>query len=201
MRTPSFYTVFLVKAIALVALLLPLGELQAEENEEWSVCAYWGKWSNNRIGEILQGKRIIRRSYVWAVGVARPVYQFSDDLLLEAELNIATHSGKQNHFEFNAAANLRWLRFPWDRHVNTTAAFGLGPSYAHKDPAIEVSYTRRDPSKLLVFMPVEITFGPPERYEKSWDVMLRIHHRSGAFGLVSNAKGSNFITTGLRWRF
>lgn len=202
MVTTSFYTVFCIGALALLALLHSPGEAHAEERErEWSVCVYRGKWSNNRIGEILQGRRVIRSSYIWAAGIARPVYRFSEDLLLEAELNIATHAGMQSHSEFNAAVNLRWLRFPWDRHVNSTASFGLGPSYAHERPPIETSHTRHTPARLLVFMPVEMTFAPPERKDSSWEVLCRIHHRSGAYGVVSNAKGSNFIAAGLRWRF
>ncbi len=182
-------------------MLLPSTAVFAGGSEyRWSVFAYGGKWSNNRIGEILQGRTRLRSSYVWAAGVSRTVHELSDDLLMEAELTAARHTGLQDHFELNAALNLRWLRFPWDRYVDSTLSYGLGPSYAFRRPPIEVR-SDRGPTHILVFMPVELTFAPPKEYDMPWEVLIRIHHRSGAYGVVSDARGSNFITGGLRYRF
>lgn len=184
-------------------LLSPPQKAWAEKSHpSWSVFAYGGQWTANRIGEILQAQTKFRSSYVWAVGASRTVYEIGDFLLLEFEVNTARHTGRQNHSEVNAAFALRWHRFPWDQYVNTSLAYGLGPSYAFRRPPIEQrSNHDPDPSRLLVFMPVEVTFGPPEKYQIPLEVLLRVHHRSGAFGVVSDARGSNFITSGLRFRF
>ena|GEM_PF-369805 len=175
----------------------------AEKNPSpWSVFAYGGPWTKTNLGEIVQAKTDFKNSFVWAVGGSRTLYNLNEFFLLEAEVNTARHTGRQDHFELNAAVNLRLHRFPWDRYVNTSLAYGLGPSYAFTRPPIEQRRASDPvPSHLLVFMPVEVTFAPPDKYQLPWEVLVRVHHRSGAFGAVSNAKGSNFIVTGLRYRF
>jgi hypothetical protein len=46
---------------------------------------------------------------------------------------------------------------------------------------------------------VEIEAGPPAG---RWSGFLRIHHRSGAFGLYGDVRGgSNFVGLGARYRF
>jgi hypothetical protein len=48
-------------------------------------------------------------------------------------------------------------------------------------------------------MAFEIDFG---RSDSKWSVPVRIHHRSGVYGLIAPRKvGSNFITIGLRRDF
>ncbi len=143
---------------------------------------------------------------VWSfaiVGIALLVHIYIGMLDVNrpgVEANAAFHAGLQRHPEVSAALLIRWHRFPWDRYVNTTVAFGLGPSYAFRTPRVE-EHPRRPASRLLVFMPVEITFAPPQDRDPSWELLLRVHHRSGAFRLVSDARGSNFVSTGVRYRF
>jgi hypothetical protein len=36
---------------------------------------------------------------------------------------------------------------------------------------------------------------------RNWSVFARIHHRSGIFGLLSDARGSNFVGLGVRLRY
>ncbi len=183
------------------AALAPVSKAMAEgDGYQWSVFAYGGKWSNNRIGEIVRFNTRLRRSYVWGMGFSHNLHDITDDLEVEVELNAARHTGLQNHFELNAAVNLRWRGFPWERYINTSISYGLGPSYAFRRPPIETR-SDRGPTHVLVFMPVEITFAPPSEKRPPWEALLRIHHRSGAYGIVSDARGSNFITGGLRYRF
>lgn len=183
-----------------------LAQLHAREasagNHErrWSFFAYGGKWSDNSITQIVRLKTRMRNSWVWAAGVSRRVHEIAEGFLVEAEMNVARHTGFQNHFELNAAANLRWQRFPWNRYVKTSISYGLGPSYAFTKPPIE-ERPGRDHTHVHVFMPVEITLAPPERHNRSWAAVLRVHHRSGAFGVVNDATGSNFIAGGLRRYF
>jgi hypothetical protein len=50
------------------------------------------------------------------------------------------------------------------------------------------------------FFSPEITLALPDRPEV--ELLLRLHHRSGVFGLVSDAwGGAQYATIGLRWRF
>jgi len=174
---------------------------ETNENSPWSIFLYGGRWSSNRIGEIIQGRTEFAASNVYAIGLARTLRHLTRDLILEGEKNIALHSGKQSHPEVNATLSLRYKSFPWDDWINTSLAYGLGVSYAFSPPAVEEK-PDKSPSRILIFMPVELTFAPsPRTTQSTWESFLRIHHRSGAYGVVSDARGSNFITGGVRYRF
>ncbi len=45
---------------------------------------------------------------------------------------------------------------------------------------------------------MELDIGP---LDKNWSALIRIHHRSGAFGLVADEGGSNALVIGLKQRF
>ncbi len=169
-------------------------------DRKYSVFAYVGEYHHRHIHQILTGDTKSGNTYVWSLAATRHIYDISEDLSLELEVNTAYHTRKQHHWEINSSLNLRWHSFPWDEYVNTSFAYGLGPSYAFKKPFVE---EREDthPSHLLVFMPVELTFTAPDKYDATWESFVRIHHRSGAWGVVSNSKGSNFISAGIRYRF
>ncbi len=184
-----------------VLSLFPVKKIFAETDEPlWSVFVYGGKWSDNPIAHIIRFETEFENSYVWAAGISRNIYDITDFLVIEAELGTARHTGLQDHCEFNAALNLRLHRFPWDDYIKTSLAYGLGPSYATSRPPIE-NTTDRGPAHILVFMPVEVAFGPPGKSNSPLEFIIRVHHRSGAYGIVSTAKGSNFVTAGFRYRF
>jgi hypothetical protein len=172
----------------------------AGRERKTAVFVYAARWTDNRWGDIVRLQTEFEDSYLGTVGMSRILHRFSEDLLLEAEVNLTRHWGEQDHLEVNAAANLRWSRFPWDRWVDTSFAYGLGPSYAFAYPVLE-ELPGRPASRGLVFMVTELTFAPPRDRGASWEGLLRIHHRSGAFDLVSEASGSNFIATGIRFRY
>ncbi len=189
----------------LTLLIFFLPSLQAGSHRcDWSVFAYGGSWTDTRIGQIFQFKTDMQNSHVWVGGLSRHITDITDDLLLEGEINTGIHSGRyQDHWEFNWSFNLRWTRFPWDHVLDTSLLYGLGLSYASRRPEIE-QRSDRGPTHVLVFMPVEFTFSLPENSFSQcsrYEILLRVHHRSGAYGFVSDARGSNFLTGGLRYRF
>ena len=200
MKPVTWRTLAVIAAVVCAVCLLPATTDAGPRATDWSAAVYGGRLSDNRIGEILYFRTQLEPSHVWAVLLSREVYRVTDDLRAELEGNLARHTGLQDHFEINAAFLLRWRRFPWDRFVRTTLAYGVGPSYALRKPPVE-RRSGRDPAHLLVFMPVEVTLAPPERFERAWKTLVRVHHRSGAYGVISNASGSNFVTLGLRYRF
>jgi hypothetical protein len=116
----------------------------------------------------------------------------------EREINVARYFGDQDHWEFNVAPLVaRWTRMPFRDRVRSSFAFGLGLSYATEVPPVEVELEETS-ERLLVFWMMELALSPPDA---DWAVSLRIHHRSGAFGLVAEAGGMNAVTLGLRRRF
>jgi hypothetical protein len=137
--------------------------------------------------------------YLVAGGLARQYAQFKQGALsLEAEGQVARYFGDQDHWEFNAVPVVgRWNRFPWNGRVATTAAFGLGLSYATELPPVEVEL-EGESKQLLVYWVIEVTAGAAQA---PWSISLRLHHRSGAWGLVADHGGMNAVGLGLRYGF
>ena len=138
-------------------------------------------------------------SEIMLVSVGKEVKEFKAPLRLEVEGQIGKHWGYQKHWETNAALVLRWLKFPWDRHVDSSFAIGDGISYASEDPQIEVDKLGRT-SKILNYLLLELECAIPD--QDKWSVFMRIHHRSGIYGLIDGVSGgSNMLTGGVRLRF
>lgn len=119
------------------------------------------------------------------------------------------NSGSSHHREYNAALILRWHKFPWDNYLDTSLAFGNGISYATKYPPYETDphgqlhgkeHEINKVSKILYYLLIEWNFTHPKI--TPWSVFVRIHHRSGIFGLINGVDGgSNFIGSGIRYEF
>ena len=117
------------------------------------------------------------------------------------------NTGHHSHQEFNLVLVFRWLKFPWDHIIDTSIAVGEGISYATREPAVEV-----DPhylyhgleypiSQWLNYLSVEYAFRLPQKMP-AWSLFLRVHHRSGIYGLINDYHGgSDFLTMGLRYDY
>ena len=92
---------------------------------------------------------------------------------------------------------MRLHRFPWDNSVDTSIAFGLGPSWASELPEAELQY-HHSTQRFLAYWFLEFTGGPPG---KGWSGVFRLHHRSKAFGLVADDGGANILTLGMKYFF
>lgn len=115
----------------------------------------------------------------------------------ELEAQIGKHSGLQDNWETNLLAGVRWHRLPWSDRLNSTAAIGLGLSYASALPRAEVTLNGGS-EKLLAYWHLELTLGPPR---SDWQASLRLHHRSPAYGLFGDRGGSNAVALGVRYAF
>jgi hypothetical protein len=119
-------------------------------------------------------------------------------LAIEAEGQVVKHFHDQSHWEFNALPILlRWKRFPWSQKIDTSAAFGIGLSYATELPPVEVQL-EGESHQWLIYWVMELTAGP---VHSPWSVSLRLHHRSVAYGLMGDEGGMNAVGLGLRYRF
>jgi hypothetical protein len=105
--------------------------------------------------------------------------------------------------EIWAALYFRFTAFPWDHIVYTTIAFATGLNYASRISDWERAVAGKavpGGSRLLHYFSPELTFAWPDR--KDIELVIRIHHRSGAYGFVSRVdSGAQYTTVGLRWRF
>ncbi len=139
-------------------------------------------------------------SYLITGAYSRAYRQFREGALrAEYEVNLTYNYGQQDHWELNVAPiALRWMRFPWNERVRTTAAFGLGLSYAFEYPQVEYEL-ENDTQQLLLFWFMEITAGPPDG---PWSAVVRLHHRSPGWGAMGVADGGmNAPSIGFRYVF
>ncbi len=102
--------------------------------------------------------------------------------------------------EVDAYIALRWRHLPWNRIVATSFAIGDGLSYASRVPDVEIFTTEvGGTSQLLNYLMLEMTLALPSL--PYLQLVGRIHHRSGVFGLFGDAQesGSNTVGLGIRW--
>lgn len=122
----------------------------------------------------------------------------------EWEANVVKHFGKQNDFELNFIIFSRWHITPFDNFADINIAFGDGLSYASEIPYYErIRWPKR--SQLLNNMSFELAFDMPVEADSGvaeLSAVVRLHHRSGAFGLFNGVHGaSNVVAVGLRSRY
>jgi hypothetical protein len=120
---------------------------------------------------------------------------------VEPEAGLAQRYGDQDETEVWGAVFFRYRGFPWDRRLVTTFAVSTGMNYATDISDKEKSRARDDAgARWLHYFSPEITFALPQAPQ--YELLLRLHHRSGVFGLISDAwGGAQYGTAGLRVRF
>lgn len=102
-------------------------------------------------------------------------------------------------YEFDPYLIFRWSALPWNHYVNTSFALGEGVSYDSSVPAIEKRDNVRT-KRLLNYLMLEATLAHPAYPQLQ--LVARIHHRSGAFGLYGAGNtGSNDLGLGIRYLF
>lgn len=143
------------------------------------------------------------RSDDWLLGitVSRLAATLLGHLDLEPEFGLARRFGRQDETEAWAALYARYRGFPWDGTIVTTAAISTGFSYASDVSDIEADRAGNGQAdRLLHYFSPEITLALPSRPDL--ELIFRFHHRSGVFGVVSDARGgAHYGTIGLRFRF
>ncbi len=186
---------------ACVAPLAPLPARASPKPGIDAVTVYAGRISAHRTWQDLVREpwspRLTDSWLVTVAGSRQVATGFGGRIAWELEGQVAYHFGDQSLWEFNLPVIARWQRFPWSDRLRTTAAFGLGLSWATEVPETEVRL-EGESAQWLAYWVIELTVGPPGA---RWDVSARIHHRSKAFGLFAEAGGMNAVTAGIRYRF
>jgi len=198
-RRPAALAGLLLATVA--ALGVPARAPAAETGDRGAWTLYAGRMSGERAWEdIVSGPTNVKwteNTYLVVGAYARRLPWTLGGFDWEWEGQVARYFGDQDHWEFNSPVIARWTRFPWRERVATSAAFGLGLSYASELPPVEVEL-EGSTERLLVYWVMELTAGPPRA---DWAVSLRLHHRSVAFGLMGEEGGMNAVALGLRRRF
>lgn len=163
---------------------------------------YGGKYTDESLGNVLVNKPVaFEHSFLGVAALARTLGGTARPFQWEVEAQLGKHGGIQFHWEFNLLPVIRWQRFPWNRHLNTTVAIGNGLSYAGSVPPLERSSpTNIGATRLLNYVMVEMTVAAPQLVDTS--LVVRVHHRSGIYGIFNDVHGgSNIIAVGVKQAF
>lgn len=169
---------------------------------DWALTAYYGVLTDDTLSDVFTFDADYDSNYRFLTfALSKRMKSIDPGIDIEAEGQIANHIEGQDHIEFNGLIVARWQRFPWDRHVDTSVAVGAGLSYATERPPYEIEKKDGDTRRLLGYLMFELTFGL--NAIPRWDVVTRIHHRSGAWGVFGDGVrgASNAITLGIKHHF
>jgi hypothetical protein len=181
----------------------PRAAIKDAKKYDWAFTGYVAWLSGDQLGDMLLFNAELSNNKVWVVALTKRVKTFYKDVDWEVEGQIGKHGGgdaNMDHWELNALTSVRWNRFIWDKYVDTSLATGLGVSYASEEPIFEIE-EHGSTNKLLAYILVELAFSPP-KYPQ-WVGVVRIHHRSSAYGLFEEdiQGASNSLGFGIKYRF
>jgi|GEM_PF-443073 hypothetical protein len=171
----------------------------ASAERNFSASLYFGAMTDDNWRQSVSGQADFVDSHIVAGALAWTFYR-PENLMwsLELEGNVAQHFGIQDHTELNAPIlTARWEYFPWDTYVDTSLAFGIGPSFATEVPEQEKNQEGSS-EEVLLFWHIEAEFGLPD---SDWSTFVRLHHRSTGYGLMAEHGGGNILSLGLRYDF
>jgi hypothetical protein len=172
----------------------------------WSITLFNGIYTDRTVGKALFNvPGDLEKNYMHSLALSRHLARFwKDYFALEAEGMVAHHHGRhlegsQSYQEYVAALVLKYDRLPWRKYLHTAIAVAEGLSWTSELPEREVQI-RGNSQRLLNYLAFELELALP-RYPQ-YNLVYRLHHRSGVFGLFGNVKGaSDFYMLGLRYRF
>jgi hypothetical protein len=185
---------------------IPFGAARAIENDQpWSATLYAGPSTNKFLTQIYRDGQFDSDGDAIGLAVDRRLFTLGWGFTFEGEgqvLQTSAHS--LSYTTFALGLGLRFHNFPWSDRVPTSLAFYTGPSYATSPPASGIGFHNQPVAfarvKYLNYFGIELAVALPDT--DNWDGVLRIFHRSGAFGLYSiQADTSTAIGLGLRARF
>jgi len=185
----------------------------APRDRTWHGTLYVGQWTTNRLadipGRIVNGDLETESSYFASSALSRvlvrnirtgwPVVgRLLDGSSIEVEGQLGAHFNGQRNMEGTFA--LLW-RSPQARlpltDIGWNVAVAQGLSYAFGTPRLEEQINDPEPRRLLNYLAFEVEFTHPALPGVS--LVPRIHHRSGAFGVLApEGSGSNIVGVGLR---
>lgn len=212
-KTWTFCLIVCLSALTqLNALAAPLSapsDQKLYEQYPWAATYYYGITGSDALARMFEGEfhrwpehvqslelshtldqnNVLRRLVSPLVGVVQ----------LAGNVTLRSGSNQPRIYEFDPYLAFRWANLPWNHYVNTSFAIGEGVSYATSVPSLERKYSD-DNKRFLNYLMLEATFALPDHPQ--WQLVARIHHRSGAYGLYhAGNTGSNDVGLGIRYLF
>ena len=174
-----------------------------------AVSIFGGNYMQNSLGEVLC--HLARAALSWnyatddhlvATAVSRDGGAVLAHWTMEPEIGIGQRFGTAERDRALGRPLLPLPRLSLGPPVLTTFAVSTGLNWASEvtDVEQEAGERRQGHASWMHYFAPELTFALPSH--PNIELMLRMHHRSGVFGLVSDAwGGAQYATVGLRVRF
>ena len=188
--------------LALAAQSARCNDSTAEGRGPLSTGLYFGElYEKTYLDVIFHPSSIdLTSSYIVAVNADYRFYKWpSAPLQFDGEFDVVKHFGQAQQYEVVLAPFLRWSAFPWNRYLYTNLrASVLGSSYTTGVSPWERQNSGNDKgSNYLQFGALELTFAADEH--SSGEFFVRVHHRSGIYGLINGVGGgSSYLSVGYR---
>ncbi len=123
---------------------------------------------------------------------------FRPQVELPLTLGIVDENARSPFLDYNAAVAVRWVDFPWNEHLYTTFATGVGFSYSQKVLAMDRKRHPNDERSHTKFnWPIQLTLASPE--SRHHQIVLFLAHQSG--GHFFDRGGVNSLGLGYRFGF
>jgi len=174
-----------------------------------SALYYYGVTTEDALGSMFVGKIHRWPEHIQSIELThtlsrenflrRLVYPLVGVVQVSANFTVRNGAGEPTIYEFNPYVEGRWTNFPWNNVISTSFAIGEGISYDTSIPTLEKK-SSDNTKRLLNYLMLEATLALPDN--PRWQLVARIHHRSGAFGLYhAGNTGSNDVGLGIRYLF
>jgi len=181
---------------------------QLYDQRPWALLYYYGVTGTDALVQLFQGSFNRWPEHIQSIELEKTlapdnmVRQFFSPIVGVVQLaGIATVRSDNGRtiYEADPYINFRWANLPWNHYVTTSFSVGEGISYASSVPSVE-KRDNNNTRRLLNLLIFEATFAAPSHPELQ--LVARIHHRSGAFGLYhAGNSGSNDVGLGIRYLF
>jgi hypothetical protein len=179
-------------ALLTLACTVALSPVAAHAQDLWSATLYGGPTTDTFTSRIVTGHLHIIGGMA-GLAVNRKLAYLGSGFSLAAEGQLTQYFTHDFYQTAALGVGVSFDRFPWQ--TPTTLSMYLGPSYAFDPPP--VSGKRH---ALLNYVSAEFAIQIP--HTDNWDAVLRLYHRSGAWGLYAiQVDQGTMVGAGLRVRF
>ena len=166
----------------------------------WWVTGFGGVVAKNYLSSTLRFDPDFGRTYSIGATLGREFARWEPWFRFEWEVGAALQLGREWSGDLRAMPMVRFVDFPWNHHLHTTAAIGWGLSWMTRRTRYEQQHDDTRTHRLNSAMAFELTFAAPARPD--WAAILRIQHRSGMLGLWNDhGDDIDFVTVGVKHRF
>jgi hypothetical protein len=177
----------------------------------WNWMLAYGRMTNENFTKVVffnygwDEARLLSGEIGYTLKEDNPFVRFLDPILstVDVAMNVTYQDDPAGSiFVFSPYVMARWSNFPWSDTIRTTFGFGGGLSYATDIPSIEFNPKKPNGNyrNLLHYLAAEATFALPNH--KDWQLVYRLHHRSGVFGLMdADNAGNTAVQIGIRHYF